>query len=983
MFLLAFAVLWSCNKIEPSVQGSESGEIEVGESIMFTSYLPDNTLTRSMKDDFFSEMKESYKAVNQDYSFKVEMLQQGNASFHKEAQYKPLAHASGYGFAGDGTLVYTDSENLLRWEDNVNRYGFRVTAGTTSVQSSQTTQSDLIANDALLGYSFVPLWNGEDNNGDSLDKIDEVNYRTSREWYAANKEVYTAYSQMPENTDEYKKVPVFLKHQRSLITVILKADEGVGRDQLGYSTASDNISTRIMSYGTQQVNVHPLLERAYVNYTDSDFGGAASNVPTVQYHAIVEPYDYLSTADEKPVCTVNLSGQKFSYYASNDVDYNTYVGEKEAGDLQSDEAKRVEDAYNLKPGQHLILTVTLSRESRKIVISAYVEDWTEKVTTTICDDYGQNGDPEVINTRDALISFINSNANKSGAVAILGKNLDLDYADDGTEYETPWPSNYELRCQLNLAGRVITTNTQMFSELKSAAGLMNGTIVLRSGKSVTSPVVEKNYGSIERIDVITELLDDHNNPLPGGYATKGAIANINYGTIYQCTSSLPVKGTEGYIGGIAAESVKNPDGSKDPVISNCIVTARVEGTDGITASGGIVGNACGTVSNNEYSFGVTVLQSEKFKNIIGEKVESATLYASDNSWPTTLKNDIAGANTNPDAIYAGAVSSQEELAKVLNEPVYNKHANTILLSSDFTVNRDFWTFGKQDATLGTNSNGNVQFALDGNNKTITLDGYSTAPMLFTNIQNDIKDLTLVLRQSLIAEPSKSKDPKDDTKEVFTGTDAIAPLGYSVYGATLSNIKVKTEDEKFIQAAMPGGVVCWAYGNAVLEACEFKGIINIWLPESLGSQSLRYAGGIAALAENATFSRCMFHTPDKTLDENRPENTTVYCGGILGGIARRDNNSTSTPLVTIRDCSSNFTCASSSMTKGAILGAGFYITGNSSGEQRADGLDHSEESKCEGNWWGNSSGAVGTTYNNVADTKALGARNSVPPTFNEF
>lgn len=967
--------------MEPSVPGSEAGEIEVGENIMFTSYLPDNSLTRSMKDDFLSEMQDSYKAVNQDYTFKVEMLRQGDAEFHKEAQYKPLAHASGYGFAGDGTLVYTDSESLLRWEDNVNRYGFRVTAGTTGVQQIQTTQSDLIANDALLGYSYVPLWNGEDNNGVSLDKIDEVNYRTSREWYAANKEVYAAYGQMPENADEYKKVPVFLKHQRSLITVILKADEGVGRDQLGYSTASDNISTRIMSYGTQQVDVHPLLERAYVNYAESDFGGAASNVPTVQYHAIVEPYNYLSTADEKPVCTVTLSGQKFSYYASNDVDYNSYVGEKAAGELQSAEAKRVEDAYNLKPGQHLILTVTLSRESRKIVISAYVEDWTEKVTTTICDDYGQNGDPEVINTRDSLILFLNSNANKSGAVAIIGKNLDLDYAADGTAYETPWPSNYNLRCQLNLAGKVITTNTQMFNELESAAGLMNGTIVLRSGKSVTSPVVETNKGSIERIDVITELLDAQNNPLPGGYATKGAIANVNYGSIYQCTSSLPVKGTEGYIGGIAAQSVKN--GSKDPVISNCVVTARVEGTDGITASGGIVGNACGTVSNNEYSFGVTVLQSEKFKNIIGVKDSSADLYASDNSWPTTLGNDIAGTNANPDAIYAGAVSSQEELAEVLNRSSYNQRTNTFLLSSDFTVNSSYWTFGKQDTGLGTNTDGNVQFALDGNNKTITLDGDTTAPMLFTNIQNDIKDLTLVLKQSMIAEPSKGKDSNDESKEVYTGVDAIAPLGYSVYGATLTNIKVKTEDDKFIQAAMPGGIVSWAYGNAVLDACEFKGTIKVWLPETLGSQSLRYAGGIAALAERATFSRCMFHTPNNTLIENRPDNTTVYCGGILGGIARRDNSSTSTPLVTIKDCSSNFTCASSSLTKGAILGAGFYITGNSSGEQRADGLDHSDESKCEGNWWGASSGAVGTTYNNVADTKALGVRNSVPPTFNEF
>lgn len=988
LFTLAAALIWSCSRIETGPEENFS-DIKAGDNVLFTSYVPE-AATRSMRDDFQNGMKNSYKVVNSAYSFTVKMLKYRDGEEPEDmgsAVYAPLSDVSGTGFAGDGTLVYTNAASVLRWQDNNNRYGFEATAGSETLSPLQTEASTLLAQDLLKGYSYEPLWDGLDDNGKALDDIDAVNFRTSKEWYAATKKVYDDYGQMPLSTDDLKKIPLFFQHQRSLVTVILKADEGVSRDQLAIRNAEENISAKIFNYSPAKQDISPLLEAATIDYAGTDYGGAESGAATVQYSAIVNPYDYLSTADEKPICEIVLSGQKFSYYASNDRDYNTYRSELNSGSPQSEDAKRVANSYNLKAGQHLVLTVTLSRETRKIVITAYVEDWTDKVTTSICDDYGKNGDPEIIDSRDKLLAFLqNPSKNKSGTVAIISPtSMDLDKKDDGTS--DPWPQNLRLFCTLNLAGSVMYTQERMFYDLVETANLVNGTIYLGNGATVEAGVASINKGTIERVDVVTvPKVDADGNTQTPALASRGGIVNVNHGTIYQCSSSVPVQGSaDGYVGGIAAQSIQDAGTSRQPVLSKCTVTARVDGNADVTAGGGIVGNATGNVSDNTYTYGVSVLQDSRFKNIIG--TADANLQSSRNSWPTTLA-DPAGDNANSEAKYTGVVSSQEELSHVLESLTYNVNGSKIVLADDFTVSSDTWDHGEQDATLGAENTGNVFFELYGNDKTITLTGtkqvtvdkvtYATAPMLFTNIQNTVRDLTIVLEESLIASPSYSLDK--DGQPVYDGLDAIAPLAYSVYGATISNIKVKTADGKYIQAAMPGGVVAWAYGGAVIDQCEFKGDIKIWLPERVHTSSLRYAGGIAALAETATFSRCMFHTADGTLVENSPNTTTVYCGGILGGISRREHTSNVTPLVTIKDCASNFAApASGNVKKGAIIGASFYNFDDAS----ADGLCHAEGAKCEGNWWGVSYRAVGTTYGGMTDAKALGLRNSVDPTFKDF
>lgn len=1003
--LMLMATFCGCQD-EQYQKTSDGQEIGIGEKVMFTSFVPEAATTRSAQTDFQNGIKKSYKEVGQEYTFTIKMYKQGGAEPVGKAEYKPTVKADATGYQDDGTLTWHSSEataSPLFWEDNVNRYGFEATAGTEALENDQSSETQLLKQDRLHGYAYEPLWEGGEDDGRVTDRIDALNFRTSREWYQANQKVYENFGEMPIGSNEYKKIPLFLQHERAMITVILKADEGVSRDQLKPATSKENIETHFIRYdiSSKENKIDPLPEQTTIEYKETDYGGAAPNVETMAYHAIVEPYNYLEKAEDEPICTINLSGQPFSFYASNDKEYSKYIAElEEKGDVANftvDEAIRVANAYNLTAGKHLTIIATLSRESRKIVITAYVEDWTDKVTTSICDDYGKNGDPEIIETREQLIAFLdNTNKNKAGNVAIISPTvLDLEKTittdKDGnitSSTPAPWPEGKKLNCMLNLAGAVIYTEHELFSEMASSANLVNGTIVVRKNKALSAVVTEKNEGTIERVVVRPEALTKDD---PVGtklaYVTKGGLVNQNYGTIFECTSSMSVQGTEGYVGGIAAESLKDAQSSKSPVISDCTVTARVHGGTDVTAGGGIVGNATGRVSGNTFAYGITVMQDEVFKNIIGQScgTTESPLSARDNGWPTTVTNDIADDNVNPNAIYSGIIDKQEELEHVLSSSGYNTKENKILIAADFSVDGT-WTHGRQDATLSGQVDGNVLFELDGNNKTITLTGgkpvtvdgttYNSSSMLFTNIQNNIHDLTIVVEESLIATPSFNIDSQTQEKK-FDGLDAIAPLGYSVYGATLSNIKVKTADGKYIQAAMPGGIVAWAYGDAVIEQCEFMGKIQTWLPETVSSTSLRFAGGIAASAETATFSQCMFHTSTNTFIESANHHT-IYAGGIVGGIYKRDNTSQRTPSVIIKDCASQF--SETSTYKGAIVGRAQYETNSTGADQYANGLSSAE---CEGNWWGASCKAVGQTYNGMTDIKALGTRNTVPPTFNAF
>ena len=99
-------------------------------------------------------------------------------------------------------------------------------------------------------------------------------------------------------------------------------------------------------------------------------------------------------------------------------------------------------------------------------MSAYIEDWTEEVTTTVCDDHGNAGEPIEIDSRKRLIEFLSSDTeNKAGNVALVTKSIDL--AD--------WTPKYDLNCTLNLGGCTIISNHRFLDNLASTASLVNGT----------------------------------------------------------------------------------------------------------------------------------------------------------------------------------------------------------------------------------------------------------------------------------------------------------------------------------------------------------------------------------------------------------------------------------------------------------------------------------------------------------------------------
>ncbi|MDY5086984.1 MAG: hypothetical protein SPE72_03690, partial [Alloprevotella sp.] len=785
------------------------------------------------------------------------------------------------------------------------------------------------------------------------------------------------------------------------------------REALHFDNASTNIRMAINSFTKEGSNLiatpitEPLASEYLINYEKDANGEAQTNVSTTRYDAIVEPYNYGGARKEEDVIAkINLSDQHFSFYAGND---NRYINGK------GEEAKADAD-YNLEAGKHLTLEVTLSRESRKILITAWVEDWTEVATSTICDDYGQNGTPTVIKSREELIAFLtNPKTNRQGSVGIIQPiAIDLDAPSD-------WTGKYDLNATLNMAGCTLSTKHRLFNSMSSSANLLNGTILMGEGAKVDCAIARTNDGTIERVNVVT------NGEQSTARATVAGMVGLNHGTIYRCTSSLPVYGATpttqtdgngsytGFVGGIAAVSV-SPDGTSMAAIDGCTVNAAVNGAATIKG-GGIAGYATGRVSNNTFEYGITIKQGGvNFKNIFAE-AGAADLRAYGNGWPTTAVNPINAASpeTNPNkyggTLYEGVIDCQEELAMLLSA-AYNVMDRNYRISKSFTVQRSYdpaadWVYGTVFADDLNNAN-NVRFNLDGNDKTITLTGnkktvttttgtkpgegtathYTTAPMLFNYVLGEIKNLTLFLEKSVVAGPSVDQDGKYDA------TDAIAPLAYAVYGSNgkLTNIKVKghKDDEGnndvYVQAATPAGLVVWAYGGATITGCKVQVPVRMWLPDNMGTQSKHYAGGLVACAEVATIRECSYYMQtDNAVSgaTNSPSaiaSANNYYGGIVGGTSPKGTGA-STPCLLITDCSSWFNAqrpadgSADRSSKGAIIGYTCYATTGSTSEV-ANGMSTAPLS--EGNWWPLSAVGANSWASGLNEEKVIGKRNSVTP-----
>lgn len=643
---------------------SDDGEIRPGDPVMFTTYVQGKALTRTYADETaFNTDMATYHDASSSYAFTYEI--------YKSGEDAAIAY---------GSTVY--------WPDNVNAYGFKATAGSATLGTNQTTANDLLAQDKLIGYGFEPIW-----NSGSPDNIDGLNYRTCADWKAAN-----VSRSVPEA--DQKKIPLYLKHQRSKITIILKAGEGVARTDLASETAGTNIDATIYSYPGPTA-VKPNASSTTVDYTD------ATGVETTQYTAIVEPYDYqtgTTTGDGgQVIAEIKLSGQRFTFKPNN-----------ETADYKSN--------YNLTAGKHLVITATLARgNAQKVLLTAQVVPWTEvSIDATVGDD-GQIGSITNIDSRSALMTLLSGSNNTAGNIANITADINL---EDGGD----WTSQ-PLNCTLKLNGHTLSTTHPVFTTIGALGKVEGGTISVSGDATVNAAIATSNLGTIKDVTVCREST---------GKASQGGLVVTNSGTISSCSSTLPVHGTSGVVGGIAMESVYSTIGSM-PVIENCTVDARVDGETG-TSGGGIVGSAVGRVSGNTFAYGITLNQNaNNFKNIVQAKAYSHQLRAYDNKWPTKADNSIGdhssnNSNTTTATKYDATIDSADELWNLLFVDSNNKDGQNYRVNCDFTV-----VNGTSGATWAGNISGRPAYChLDGNGKNITTDPSNL--VLFANVSTATTNL---------------------------------------------------------------------------------------------------------------------------------------------------------------------------------------------------------------------------------------------------
>lgn len=1011
-------------------QEQPSAEDMIGEVVQFetqvTSDKTDGTRAASYTVD--NDLLQKYAAISgfeykltvSRYSRPIGSIGEGEADGVRYFLPKTTKVGTNVTYDQEGTLVLEEQSPAqipFYWDSNAKEYAFKAVAGSDAIEPDQTTREQMLLQDRLEGYAYVPLLDGVT----PIDHLDAPNFRTSKQWYAMNKAWYEQNG--IAKSEDLKKIPLFLQHKRAWVTIILKAGEGMDRANLDYATADRRIKAKIFDWqdASTKNDVNPLLDKFPMVY-EATTQSAEETRDVARYDAIVSPYNFLTNPEDDKICEVSVSGQRFSFGASNDDRYLSY----KAGDAEATEKMQI---YNLKPGQHLVITATLSRESRKILIRAYVADWTEEIISYICDDYGSNGDPTVINNRDELLAFLrNEEKNAAGNVAIIGvEKINLESKKDGTP--EAWPTDLELKSTLNMGGATLTTAHTFLTRVTGTGSIINGKFKVAKSTTaasveVAAAVCQENLGSINRVSVLGEegTVDGDVD----GHVTRASIAVTNQGTITMCNSEIEVvgKSVDGsektYIGGIAAESLC-PDQSTLAVIEDCVVTGRVGIANEQTnvVGGGIVGLADGNVDRNTYEYGVTLLQNPSgtpvLRNIIYEKNATYNLNAYDNAWPTSVTNEIgnhSSQNANSrdvSELFDYVIDSQKELAELVTGSSYNAAGKRYriahsfeVVSSDTNLNSETgwpdhpesnWPIlGNGDGITNADF-GNVLFDLDGNNQTITLKGsrtinyqtnkgyadkqivLSSAPMLFHNIMGSVQNLDIYCANDLYGLPVYSTDSPYGNQSL----DVCAPLGYNLNGGTLRNVRVYGAEGTKVQSAIASGLVVWAFNGAVIEKCISMMDVELYFAGAFGTEARRYGGGLVAEAADVTISMCSYVPPKQVvLNTNSKSSNNVFIGGIVGGVAMKDVSGTKySPALILTDCSSWFSCQEephNQNKRGGIIGRCGYLP-DGQGAQTIGVLT----SQCSGNWWNEGTAGVGEHFSIYStDAKVIGAKNSVIP-----
>lgn len=1006
LYILLLAVLTGCTDV---LDVFSDGEINAGDEVQLSARVP-QVASRGAKEDY-ETLINKFEHVQEDYVFDVSMYEEGNQKIGS-AIYNPTKNTVDNVITYDEYGTLKQGSNYLYWPSNVKKYAFHAVSSNSSasIEPSQDTFEKYLNQDRIEGYGYVPGWdNGlNDGVGAPIRNLDDYNYLTAKEWYAANK-AWGAPGELTQAqlVEYWKKIPLYMRHKRSRITVRLKAGEGVEREQIKYDAILNpqNIHTEIYSYDkdNNKTVVNPLLGSYNCQYS------ASENVVTACYDAIVNPHNYAegSNITDQKILYINLSGMKFSFYAANDAGFSS------SPTATNDDVKA---RYNLTEGKHLILDVLLSTDTRKILITAYVVDWEDWPFRSICDDFGQGADPMPIKNKKELIEFLKDpNKNKAGNVGVImpldfnimeafsytqetadeenkehmitdknGKKPgEKDYITTYEEGYTPvvpgeavpagwYPEGLDLKATLKLAGAKITTNQRLFDKISPSGALVNGTVVIADQNSNEEPIecaiALRNEGMIDRVNV--EQGDTERK------ATRAGLVITNNGTINACSSTMPVYNdgsTEVFIGGIAAEmEYPTIDGHADkstlPVISQCYVDARIHG-DVNVKGGGIVGKADGKVTINVYEYGITMSQShDRFKNIIFTNGNEG-LEAYGNEWSTKVENSLAGTNARPaELLYNQVIDSQSELKTMINTSTYNASTCRFRIANSFTVD-DTWNLGMQN--LATNDARNLYCELDGNDKTITLTGTTNAKMLFSNIESSVYDLTIVLDKPIIARPDATAQ-SDEGK-----LPARAPLAYAAVGedAVITNVKVLSNTGAYVESAASGGMLVWAYDGATIQQCMSDVDVRIALPEGTGEQQTYFVGGLVNSAAKANIQQCTYLRDELNSGMSHATATSnIYYGGIVGGTSTKG---TASPHLNISDCASWLTWTVDDAYPHTAWGG---IIGYSKYQNPSSELVTSMDGNCQGNWWAAPAGASAKGWaTGMTEEKVIGKKNSVDPT----
>lgn len=1030
---LLLCLFWGCQDAIEEPASGEAGDL-TGQVVQFGGYLPGGIATRA------AEPYTDYSRMSQAYTLRVTMKQEGETTSGTTALYTPKSTDEE---ANQGLLLPKEGQTPLYWPNSVTACGFTATAGSDALAADQSAEAKWLEQDRLEGYAAVPeAATSEGATTPSYVVPETEQYKTHKEWYQANR---TWRDDLGLTTaDKYKVVPLFMKHQRAWISVILKAGEGVKADDLDYEKTLTSLTAEIYSYTTaaaaeegEATTTTALKVSPWKRAEEVDYEGTVGKKPSTRLEAIVQPFDY-GTAVELPICVLNLSNMKYSFYAKND-------------SRAKDESQKWKDDYNLTAGKHLVITVTLSND-RKVLITSYLKDWKVEQDDISSDDYGNQSPPIQIPSVEMLRKFLDTDTyNAAGQMGVITQSLDL----SGEAWK-----DYTLKATLNLAGNTLTLNNQpLLKDMESSATLTNGQIKVKG--IVQAAVCVENSGTVDRIRV-----DEEN---PAACARQAGLVATNHGFITSCSSNLKVAGDyEGdtptaydgtkmlYIGGIAGVSIPKEGQTTVPTISHCTVTARVDLSpaikkkvgepigenivngkpftplhgwkNGRICGGGIVGAATGIVSDNKFEYGITLLtnsyvegQVVHFRNIVYKEATEFTerkLRAESNEWPTNVRNHTTPKETEitnaraASLLYDGVINSQSELqALVWENSLYNVAGKRYRVAESFTVFSDKehsengigWQHGKKSNILDNAYRGNVLFELDGNDMTITLDGKetieyknsknegtplssnATAPMLFINITGKIHDLTVHCAKSLYGIPVYNE--QTGANEL---TDICSPLGYALVGGELKNVKVTAAKDVFIQAAVAAGMVCWAKGGATMTNCESSVGVKLFYGTDLPSSALRYAGGLVAQAGRATLTNCRYVSPEELTggnlicinkkNPNKPTGDgTVYIGGIVGGtvVESAEAASAELPSLVMTDCSSWYEQGLEKVSNGTTTKGS--IIGRSNYAPSRDELEQGVHD-CKSNWWPVGKAGVGTWTQGegLTEETVIGRRNGVIP-----